>query len=78
MTYERLVLKKDGEREKEIDIQVDAVGSLQTWQLETGPWTLEGGWCQIYNAESHENPHKPLKPIVLHPPTAFLFKNKGD
>ncbi len=36
------------------------------------------GGCQIYNAESRENPHKPLQPIVLHPPTAFLFKNKGD
>lgn len=51
---------------------------MQLAAFKRGSQRREGVRRQIYNAESRENPHKALQPIVQLPPTGFLFKNKGD
>lgn len=51
---------------------------MQLAAFKRGSRGRAGARRQIYNAESRQNPHKAWQPIVLLPPTGFLFKNKGD
>lgn len=79
MTYERLTLKKDGEREKEIDIWVDAVGSLQTWQglghLVEG-WG--GGYVKFTMLKATKIPINHLSPLYSTLLLHSSLKNNGD